>query len=177
MNCILKKEGIANKVQINNSNVIIETDEILIEFRKLSDAIIGLKGDTELETEKRSGKCHLKSLKVSKNLGISNNIVTGYIFGYSDKDKYFHSWVEYSHKGKEYVIDYTRNIIINKEAYYRLMNAIPLSRISNKTIEEDENILLNLPESDTITLKEYLVFRDEIMKNFERNKKIFEEER
>lgn len=174
----LKEDKLVKNFIINDSTLIIYTSDFEIRVGKLSDIIVELKQDSEIETDDREGKCHTKSIEISERLGIINDIVTGYIFGYSDKAKYLHSWVEFSEKGKEFVIDYTKNIMINKEAYYKLMHVIPLSRISDTNIKEDKKILFkHFSKLGQFNIKEYLVFRDEIMKGFEKNIELFEEER
>lgn len=105
------------------------------------------------------------SLEISLSLNFPNEVVTGFIYGISDKVKYLHSWIEFNKDGNEYVIDYTMNVIMNKEGYYFIRQAEELSRISNQDILFDSKISINS--------KVYLVFRHEIMKELEKNSFLF----
>lgn len=175
---MLKNEEFVDELEILGSNVMIKTKDAKIIASKLSGMIPTLcKEDEDIETERRKGNCHQKSMKISKSLGVTNDVVTGYIFGYSDKAKYLHSWVEFNFRGRDVVIDYTLNILMNKEGYYYMQHAIPISRISDKKIREDNETIRKFGKVGYFNLKEYLVFRDEIMHDFEKNKKVFEEER
>lgn len=175
---LLREEEFIKEINIIDSNVLIETKDTKIIASKLSGMIPTLeKEDKDIETENRKGNCHKRSIMISKSLGVPNEVVTGYIFGCSDKAKYLHSWVEFNFKGRDVVIDYNLNILMNKDGYYYMQHAIPISRISDKNIKEDNEIIQKFGKIGHFNLKEYLVFRDEIMKDFEKNKRIFEEER
>lgn len=124
-----------------------------------------------IENNQRFGKCYDFAYKISLNLNLPNKIVTGYIYGYSDKSKFLHSWVEITIKGKEYVIDGTLNAMINKEGYYLMQHAKPITTISNVTLKNDvENYMKKI---QSIPLEVYYVFRNEIIKDLEKNQKIF----
>ena len=166
------------RVDVNQTAATIETNKGIINVRILSDIIPELKDDDcDIQTGDRIKKCHQKSLEISNRLGIPNEVVTGYVYGISDKLKWLHSWVECDIEGNEYVIDYTMNALINREGYYMIKNAEPLSRISNKNLANDKKIINKFAEVAPITNKEYLVFRDEIMRELEKNKKLFDDER
>ena len=175
----LKDNELVEDSEVTKSTLVIKTTNGDIKVWKLSEIIPELKmEDSDLTTENRKGKCHEKSIKIANSLGeIKSDVVTGYIFGYSDKAKYLHSWVEFNHYGKDMVIDYTLNALMNKEGYYMIQNAKPLSRIDSKTIKEDSKILNKFDKLGSFNIKEYLLFRDEIMKDFEKNKEIIENER
>ena len=173
----LKNIEYIDSVKVDKLKVSIKGKDFkLIAFR-LSDCIEELKEDKNIETKNRKGKCHVKSMEISLRLGYQNDIVTGYIYGLSNKAKYLHSWVEFKNlKNMEFVIDYTENIIINKNAYYMLRHAEPLSRISREELAKDRNLIYKrLNEIGSINIKEYLVFRDELSKDIERNKNAFED--
>lgn len=125
-----------------------------------------------LETDERHGKCFDIAYYMSLHLGKPNKIVTGYIYGYSDKAKFLHSWIEATIKGEDWVIDGTLNALINKEGYYLMQHAEPITRISNETFKED--IKKYMAKIGQFPLEVYYVFRDEIIKDFENNNNIFE---
>lgn len=176
----VKSIEIVQDEKSNSSEIIIKTEQDEIKVNILSKSLPMIEGIEKAETDERLGKCIKKSYEISKKLGIDNKIVTGYIYGMSDKAKYLHSWIETKLNGEEVVIDYTINAIISKRAYYKLQHAEPLSKISNKDVLNDEKYLkkakINGREEGRITLEEYLVFRDEIIKDLQRNDKILLDE-
>ena len=142
----------------------------VIQFSKLIPDTIKVLPD--LEDDSRKGTCFTKAYNIALNLGIKNDIVTGYCYGYTDKSKFLHSWIETKLKGEEVVIDGTLNAIFNKEGFYKLRHIAPLTRISNETLKSDIEKYLN--NFKTISPEVYYVFRDEIIKDFERNSEVFE---
>lgn len=123
----------------------------------------------EIENESRFGNCYKYAYYISLGLPLPNNLTTGYIYGYSDKSKFLHSWIETTINEEEYVIDATLNAIINKEGYYLIQHAKPINKINSQTFREDLN---NYPiiDNKNIPLEVYYVFRDEIIKEFEKRK-------
>ena len=116
--------------------------------------------------------CFVKALRIATHLGIENSIVTGYCYGYSDKSRFLHSFVETTLDGKEVVIDGTLNAIMNKDGYYALRHIKPLTKISNQTLQEDkENYLYKI---EKFPPEVYFVFRDEIIRDFEKNDELFD---
>lgn len=103
---------------------------------------------------------------------IKNSIVlTGYIV--IGKYKILHSVVEVNKDGKIEILDWTKNIIMNKEDYINLFDFKVLTQIKIENILNDFEILNKfLPN---FSLKTYLVFRDELMKDLEKNKFMLEE--
>lgn len=175
----LLKHGFAESVEYNDETIKIKAKNgILIMGTKLSGLIRSLNYEDEyVNKENRHGNCHYKSIKISKSLEMPNDLVTGYVYGISDKTKFLHSWVEFEVKGKELVIDYTLNIIMNKEGYYYLQHARPLSRISNEDLVNDDEYIRKFNKLGHFNIKEYLTFRDEIVNDFKKNQKLFDEER
>lgn len=166
----LKSIDWINNVTVKNKVLHMDTQKGSIIVARINEAMNGYENDLRLLTSGRKGFCHTDSIKMCRQYEQDSNVVTGYIYGLSDKAKYLHSWVEFDIEGKLFVADYTMNALINKNAYYMLKHAEELSRVSNKQIKEDWKILGKLAEKG-ITYKEneYLVFRDEIMKDLEKN--------
>lgn len=54
----------------------------------------------DLEDDRRVGTCYSKAFDIALHLGIPNDIVTGYTYGYTDKSKFLHSWIETKLKGE-----------------------------------------------------------------------------
>ena len=179
INQLLKLKDYIKKIDISKNNkfnlpeLSIETTEGTLCAIQFSSIAPKCKEKLPfIETDERHGKCYEIADVISLNLGISNNIVTGYIYGYTDKSKFLHSWVETKIKGEEYVIDGTLNSLINKQGYYLIQHAKPLTKISNQTFQNDiKNYLEKIEE---FPIEVYYVFRDEIIKDFQKNDEIFE---
>ncbi len=158
--------------KLNLPELIIKTmmgDIRVIQYSKINPAIKDL--FPFILDNRRYGKCYDFAYEISSNLNIPNKIVTGYIYGYSVKSQFLHSWVEVNIKGEEYVIDGTLNAVINKRGYYLLEHAKPISIISSLTLKNDLETYAE--KINLVPLDVYLVFRDEIVKDLERNKIMF----
>ena len=158
-------------VEASDTEIKITTNTGIIKVRTLTDVFPSLQEDPYIQTYERLGRCHEASLAISEGLGdIQNYIVTGYVFALSDKSKYVHSWIELVVNGEEVVIDYTLNAIMNKEGYYKIRHVKDISKISSCDVKNDKAILNKIGNFD---LKEYLIFRDEIMRDLEKNIEMF----
>ena len=156
--------------KFNLPEVKIETTKGIIQAIQFSSVAPEVKNLFPfIESDKRFGNCYDFAYNISLNLGVPNQIVTGYIYGYSDKSKFLHSWVESTINDEEYVIDGTLNAMINKEGYYLMQHAKPITKISDSVLKSD--IKNHLDVMQTIPLEVYYVFRDEIVNDLERNNK------
>lgn len=156
--------------KFNLPEVKIETTKGIIQVIQFSSVAPEVKNLFPfIESDKRFGNCYDFAYNISLNLGVPNQIVTGYIYGYSDKSKFLHSWVESNIKGEEYVIDGTLNAMINKEGYYLMQHAKPITKISDSVLKSD--IKNHLDVMQTIPIETYYVFRDEIVNDLKRNNK------
>lgn len=98
-----------------------------------------------------------------------SRIVTGYTT--IGNQKFSNSVIEYEHDGKTIVLDWTRNLKITKEQYIELTKFVELSSFeSRKSIDGIEIIFRNL----NISIKTYVVFRNELIRNMQRNPHIFQ---
>jgi len=158
--------------KFNLPEVIIETTEGIIRAIQFSSFVPKVKDLIPfIENNKRFGKCYELAYNISLNLGLPNQIVTGYIYGYSDKSEFLHSWIEVTIKGEEYVIDGTLNAMINKQGYYSMQHAKPITKISDSILKSDiENYITRI---QSIPLEVYYVFRNEIVNDLEKNQEIF----
>lgn len=157
--------------KFNLPEVTIETTKGVIraiQFSSLAPEVKNL--FPFIESDKRFGNCYDFAYNISLNLGVPNQIVTGYIYGYSDKSKFLHSWVESTINDEEYVIDGTLNAIINKEGYYLMQHAKPITKIDDSVLKSDIKNYVN--EMQSIPLEVYYVFRDEIVNDLEKNQSI-----
>ena len=142
--------------------------DYVITFDKLSNYIDNLGLKIELLSNKRYHKCHERSYALAPVIEHSR-IVTGYIT--RNHTKVLHSVIEIPKNDKIIIMDWTMNLYIEKEQYVALNDFIELSSFEGKKVIDDiEKIAGNLE----IGLKPYLVFRNELMKDMERNPHIFQ---
>ena len=134
-------------------------------FDKLSNGLENKNIKKELESERRYGQCHEKSIEISMEFPEAY-IVTGYIK--ENKGKFLHSIVEIEKKNEKYVIDYTKNIIMPKEQYVKLTYFEELERISDMEFLQHFQKILNFT-IQKIDLKLYTTFGKEIVKELEKN--------
>ena len=161
-----------NDIKYNQDTKMYEIhlkNKDIVTFDILSNYIEDKELIKELNSKERYHKCHNKSIALSNNIKDSY-ILTGY---YSPtQNKVLHSVVEKIENGKSYILDWTQNIKMSKEDYIKLYKFKILQKISCKDLIKDQEIL---NKAEYQCLKTYLVFRDEIMRDFERNKHLFEE--
>lgn len=156
--------------KFNLPEVKIETTKGIIQAIQFSSVAPEVKNLFPfIESDKRFGNCYDFAYNISLNLGVPNQIVTGYIYGYSDKSKFLHSWVESTINDEEYVIDGTLNAMINKDGYYLMQHAKPITKISDSVLKSD--IKNHLDVMQTMPMEVYYVFRNEIVNDLERNNK------
>ena len=124
----------------------------------------------ELMSNERCGKCHLKSVIMAPKIE-NSKIVTGYMT--MGNRKILHSIIECNVNNEIMVIDWTKNLYITKEQYVELTEFVELASFNSKEVYDDRKILdNNLFKS--LSLKTYVVFRDELMNDIKKNSQIFE---
>ena len=124
----------------------------------------------------RSGHCHHDSMIIALMTGNRNSkVVTGNVTSLAPDHKIMHSWVEFLNKdGIERVADSTFNLIMNKEDYYRLRKAEPIAYLSSEEIIDDiYSGLLDSKPIKNIDYKAYLLYHDEILKDFKRYPRLY----
>lgn len=162
---------------INNSISLDEKDGIFIveafnkkyTFRKISSTFIKEPSIFfELESDERYGKCHSKSLELVL-ITPNSKIVTGYIT--ENNLHLLHSIIVATELNGDYVYDWTKNLIMSKDEYYKLNKFKVLSEITKDEIIYDKENYADLLVNN-ICIKPYLVFRNEIVKEIETKKYI-----
>lgn len=125
-----------------------------------------------LHSPERYGSCHHASVGMCLNLPHKNSkILTGYI-NYSDC-RILHSVYYYEEDGMEIIYDYTKNIMMRKDDYFRLTNFKLINEIEREKLIEDKNFICN----SNISVKAYMVFRDEMMRDIKKNEKVLQLEK
>lgn len=147
-------------IKLEDNKYKISYQDIDISFSKFSDSLSGGSNIEELENEKRellnlkkrAGKCHYKSIEL---INVGDYLVTGYVASSSRNVKIIHTWIETD----EDVIDYTANLVMKKEDYYKLNNVEILTVINKDDVINDfDSPFIRTFLSDKI----YCLFRDEL---------------
>ena len=144
-----------------NKNYYVYKD---IKFKVLSETLFEKKDPYKklLYSKKRIGTCISKSLDIGSNIRGSKIMIAicdePFI---NPTKKLLHAFVIYEKNEKEYVVDGTFNIIMEKEIFFKLYNANIISQIESEKVVEDINLITKLDID--MYMFEYFCFRDEIM--------------
>lgn len=157
----------------NTHELYIDTIDGEVKALILSEVITSFKEKFPyIDTDERNCECFERSFDISKTLGLKNELVTAYQYGNSNKARFLHSFIETKLNGDDVVIDFTMNAIINKTGYYNIKHIHEdeiLERISNETINEDLLKYEEMMDLVRLSITEYNIFRNEIIKDFEKN--------
>lgn len=123
-----------------NDYISINTRANCIKVAKLSDIVPETLND---RNDKASvvRKDKFSAEYISQLLTFPNSIVTGYVYGISDKSKKMHTWVEFkNNNNQEFVIDYDDNTVYNKEGFYFLKHVEPLKKVSSDDLKGKSSV-------------------------------------
>jgi len=160
-------------VEIENNSLIIRTNKGTINAYRFSDLYIPLvKIFPDLsKITNRKKQCHNLSIKLILNADFDCKIATGYVSNFSKNSYYLHSWVETTVNNKCYVIDLTKNIIMNKEGYYQIQNISgPVYKIPQSTFKQEREIFNSIASYNGPLAKLYLSNRPLALEIFEEEK-------
>lgn len=167
----LKENKYIDCVGFDDDNFCLKSAFVELKAKKLSKLFPEfVKKNKLIISQKREGNCHWGSLYLSNFLlknGVSHNVVTGNIYGLSDKARYLHTWIETEINNEQVVLDFTMNSVVNKAGYYALRHAEALSSINGENISKDCELLKSLGIKTGI--KPYMLFRDELVKEVNKN--------
>lgn len=156
--------GIFKKDKLQKNNIIIKYKNLKYRFLLLDNIIHNTEIFANPRTMNRYRKCMTYSIGIAYGMKENCKILTGYV-NLCD-NKYLHSVIEYTKDNKSYILDGTRNIIMEKNDYFELTNFKVISEVDNFDMKNDIDVIYGL-NFDT---KPYLVFRDEIMKDINKIK-------
>ncbi len=134
------KSKIVKFTSKQNDYISINTRANCIKIAKLSDIV------PETLNDKNSKGSVVRKDKfsaeyISQLLAFPNSIVTGYVYGISDKSKKMHTWVEFkNNNNQEFVIDYDDNTVYNKEGFYFLKHVEPLKKVSSDDLKGKSSV-------------------------------------
>lgn len=158
-----------NKITFNEETMQYEyrDNDLVITFDKISNHIDDKDLIKELTSKERERKCHIRSIGLSPNID-GSKIVTGSIT--IGKSRILHSVIEYEYNGETIILDWTKNLKTTKGQYVKLTKFVEFTSLDGKKVVDDiDNIFSNLD----ISVKAYLVFRDELMRDIEKNPQLF----
>lgn len=140
-------------------------------FDLLSDIVGEHNAKMELLSDDRYGKCHQNSIRVANSLKKENKqyaYVVGGRVKCNDVDYFLHSWVEVEIGEDGIVIDFNRNIIMNRKKYYKLYEA---KQISKTHIYDMNEIIKTVVEDAGFTIHplEIVYFGKELMDDLKKN--------
>jgi len=139
-------------------------EDIIFDFIMISDYFNGDIYKYELLSEERYSKCHTMAIKMAEYFE-NSKILTGYITLLDSK--IMHSVLEFKMLGEVVIMDWTLNLIMEKQQYLKLTNFKVINIVQSSMIKEDEDLIYN----SNITNKIYLLFRDELKRNFDKIKR------
>lgn len=137
-------------------------------FSLLSDRVIGnRKLKRDLKSDRRYHRCHEAAIGFSLNDDEGTvKILSGYMPCLDSE--FHHSVIQISEDGLDLIIDFTQNIVMEKDKFIEIFDFRVVNEISSKVVKEDNPIMIELGIKDVF----YLFFRDEIMRDINKNIKI-----
>lgn len=121
----------------------------------------------EMKNNFRRGTCYKTNMILSYNIK-NSFLVTGLIL-MEDGSTYKHAYVEY----KDYIIDFTKNLIIKKDKYYELLKVKELGKIKSEDIS---TIFNTLKDNKILSTTRYMaLFGNEIIDNLMKNNFLLKE--
>ena len=145
-----------------------EDEEFSFKFELLSDSIESRRTKRILKSDKRYHKCHEASFGMALNDDEDETyILTGYVP--TIDEEVLHSVLEVKKdESKSYIVDFTQNIIMDKNDFIDINCFRVISRISCADLKSDLEVMRNL----NLRLPFYFAFRDEIMRDLKKNSKV-----
>jgi len=175
-NLLVKFKDLLNKqvnLDISKISYDKETDRYVyndedysMPFNLISRICEGPGCKEELLSDKRYGQCHSKIIGISPCVP-NSTVVTGYIT--IGSSKVLHTILEIETEANTVVLDWTRNLEMIKEDYYRITKFEEVARFDGSHPREDVEYLQEIH----LGCKPYVTFRDEIMRDIEKNKSLF----
>ncbi len=144
---------------------LFDNGSIYFKFWKLSDLSFSKDYVQIFQSANRFEKCHHYCLKFSEKFNPCH-VVTGYVD--SNSGKILHSWIEKQMGEDILVFDFTKNLIINRQDYYSLLDVLVLESITSSKVNED-TCYFSIPCMNDLF---YCVFGNALICNLEKNKSL-----
>lgn len=137
----LKKCKSIKNIYLQSNYIVIDIKDIKVKIATLSDIIPEVAIDKLSNKNTAIRKDSFSCEYLSQLINFPNSIVTGYIYGISDKSKKIHTWLEFkNHHNQQFVIDYDDNTVYNKDGYYYLKHAELLNKKSSDEMKGKSSV-------------------------------------
>lgn len=137
----LKKCKSIKNVYKQSDYISIDIKDINIKVAKLSDIIPEVAIDRINKNNTPIREDRFSAEYLSQLISFPNSVVTGYIYGISDKSKALHTWLEFKNNhNQEFVVDYDDNTVYNKEGYYYLKHAELIKKVSSDELKGKSSV-------------------------------------
>ena len=143
----------------------VDFDDRRYFFRKIDPYFDGVIKN-ELCSNERYGNCCEAAIDFAYMAEGDGKVVIGYLR--TGNEKILHA--VFVNNGR--VWDYTKNLIMNEEEYYQLTNFQVINEVDGNDIIREMPLIGGL---NFILLKFYLLYRDEVMKDLDKNKTLIKE--
>ncbi|MBE5735394.1 MAG: hypothetical protein E7361_03000 [Clostridiales bacterium] len=153
-------------IREEDGRLIIDTDNEMIKVRPMTDVFdCNEEGKDRLLSNRRYGHCHWDAIHIAEDVLEENNdkwcVATSMLNPVSKKMRFLHSWVELDQGDKVLCIDFTRNLIMNRDVYYSFYDVDKdVSRVSAGTIKQDIDLIEYGCDKHYCFVKFYLDDRD-----------------
>lgn len=158
----LKQRGLSKK----NRHYIVNKDGLEYKFEIL-DKFVSDELKERLRSEKRYGECVSSSIYLAYNNPKNSKILIGRM-NLANSSIIHSVFCIKKDDNREYVFDFTRNLVMKKDDYFDLTNFELINEVKSEYLKEDLKKLKNIGMST----KPYLMCRDEIMNDLNKNKKV-----
>ena len=116
----------------------------------------------DIETIQRKGKCHPYSVVVATLLERYRGdnkykiyLATDRIYQLSNKSRYLHSWVEIEDGENSFVVDATKNLVMDRNAYYEINHIGSPEKVDSISLARDYKKVRKLTDYDGFLVKVY----------------------
>lgn len=163
----IRKKLLGSGYIYQDKNIKFELDKLekyLKKILKNEDFLVKKEMIWNIKHNKGRRKCYFSSIVIAANL-VSSQLVTSLI-SFEDGTTHLHSYVEYM----GYIIDYTKNLIIKKETYDKLLKVKEIGKVPSQEIPDIFNLIL---ENEILNTARFIAtFGTEIKNDLEKNKQL-----
>lgn len=165
---IFKKYNL-NKINYNKDTKMYEykSGDVSLSFDLLSSKFEEKELIKELISKKRNGKCHERAINIAPSIENSKIVIGHATFG---NKRILHSVIEVAGEKTPFILDWTMNLIMSKEDYYKLSGFKELNLVKSEDIINDLKLIIG---NMKLGCKTYLLFRDEIIREMKSKPELF----
>lgn len=151
-----------------NGRFQYQEENFVICFYKLSDFFNAQFHVQELVSENRRNKSYVKTVNMAPYIP-NGDVLTGYINLLGND--VIHSVIELPNENGSIILDWYLNTLMTKQDYLKLTNFREISKIKHDDLISDKEMRLEYMLG--LSSEMYLLFRDEIVQDIEKNKRLF----